>query len=104
MIPQNPSHDKHLPPLAPGPRAPTPGESVAVPRPKKNSIACQPCKQAKRKVSNVIVSTGKFLTLLRVSNPLGARAFSLTFLPFPVQWAAISVQRLQRQRLGVSFR
>ncbi|RJE25613.1 hypothetical protein PHISCL_02080 [Aspergillus sclerotialis] len=44
----SPNHDKQLPLLAPGRRVPIISEQTSLPRPKKNSTACQPCKQAKR--------------------------------------------------------
>lgn len=44
--------DKHVPALAPGPRGqPKPSSTPLVPGPRKISVACLPCKQAKRKVS-----------------------------------------------------
>ncbi|KAL5364009.1 hypothetical protein BJX96DRAFT_127952 [Aspergillus floccosus] len=41
--------DKRLPSLAPGPSGPVKHPSVPLTKPRKNSTACLPCKQAKRK-------------------------------------------------------
>ncbi|KAE8146034.1 hypothetical protein BDV25DRAFT_133262 [Aspergillus avenaceus] len=41
--------EDHLPALAPGPRGPVNKQPFPLTKPRKNSIACQPCKQAKRK-------------------------------------------------------
>ncbi|PLN79707.1 fungal-specific transcription factor domain-domain-containing protein [Aspergillus taichungensis] len=43
--------DRYLPPLAPGPHGPISQGSSAISKPRKNSTACLPCKQAKRKCS-----------------------------------------------------
>lgn len=74
MIPLN--HDEQLPRLAPGPRVPIVGESVAASRPKKSSTACQSCKQAKRKVGNVIPSVRRLLVLLQETLPTNVQCFS----------------------------
>jgi hypothetical protein len=42
--------EDHLPALAPGPRGPVNKQSFTLAKPRKNSTACLPCKQAKRKV------------------------------------------------------
>ncbi|KAL2012703.1 hypothetical protein VTN00DRAFT_228 [Thermoascus crustaceus] len=44
-------HPRKLPTLAPGPRAAAAPSTASTSRPKKNSTACQACKQAKRKCS-----------------------------------------------------
>ncbi|KAF7586010.1 hypothetical protein BBP40_009716 [Aspergillus hancockii] len=41
--------EDHLPALAPGPRGPVNKQSFTLAKPRKNSTACLPCKQAKRK-------------------------------------------------------
>lgn len=41
--------EDHLPALAPGPRGPVNKQSFTLMKPRKNSTACLPCKQAKRK-------------------------------------------------------
>ncbi|KAB8233349.1 putative C6 transcription factor [Aspergillus alliaceus] len=43
------SSEDHLPALAPGPRGPVKKQSFTLMKPRKNSTACLPCKQAKRK-------------------------------------------------------
>ncbi|KAB8073485.1 hypothetical protein BDV29DRAFT_191736 [Aspergillus leporis] len=43
--------EDHLPALAPGPRGPVNKQSFTLAKPRKNSTACLPCKQAKRKCS-----------------------------------------------------
>lgn len=78
MIPQG--HDKRLPPLAPGPSTPVIGDSMAIPRQKKNSTACQPCKQAKRKVGSTIRYGQTFESLAK--NPAKQRQCSAQEKPF----------------------
>ncbi|KAL4888977.1 hypothetical protein BDV59DRAFT_210620 [Aspergillus ambiguus] len=45
----NSEEDKRLPSLAPGPSGPVKHPSMPLTKPRKNSTACLPCKQAKRK-------------------------------------------------------
>lgn len=85
------NHDRHFPPLAPGPRTPIIGESATVPRLKKNSTACQPCKQAKRKVFHPEhVSSGQDTFSMKVNNFMVVM-FANCFTPSPVQRTAVTV-------------
>lgn len=85
MVPQG--HNKR-PALALGQGVLAIGDSVAVPRSKKNPTACQPCKQTKRKVGSIVHSRDKLLllaeTLRNMLNPSLKKSFvylsiSLTF-------------------------